>query len=487
MITRAERFLDNRGMPMSQMLQSVLREHLAALPRLQRLGDYYRANNAIASRKRAEGLPNNRIAHPFARYIVSVATSYLIGQPASYSADGFEDALAPISEAYWRCSISSVDIENARHAAIYGRGVEYIHTAMNESTGAITPQACALSPEQAFVVYDDTHESKPLFGVYFTRNTREDGMPDGYHIWVMGRSTIVELLSPDLNAGNFSVVKESQHYFGGVPLVEYWNDEDEIGDFEWVIPLIDAYDVLQSDRVNDKQQFVDKLLLLYGCTLETDAQGRKPWQQLREDKALCLPDNDSRAEYLQGQMQEADVEVLRAALENDIHKLSLVPNMSDQNFAANASGVAMRYKLMGLDQLISVKQQWFIEGLRARLRLFANFSAVQGNPALDPADVKITLTRAMPANMLELAEIAQAADSAGAASTETKVRLLHSGDDWTEDQIMAEVDKIENEDSRSDPQMQMGNLLYGNVDPQLDDQPEGQAEAVPPEAPESEA
>ena len=457
-------------MPMSKMLQSVLREHLAALPRLQQLGNYYRARNAISTRMRSAGLPNNRIAHPFARYIVSVTTGYLIGQPVTYSADGFEPALAPITDAYRRCSISSVDIENARHAAIYGRGIEYVHTAMNESTGAIAPQACAISPEQAFVVYDDTHESKPLFGVYFTRNTREDGMPDGYHIWVMGRSTIVELLASDLSAGNFDVVKESQHYFGGVPLVEYWNDEDELGDFEWVISLIDAYDLLQSDRVNDKEQFVDKLLLLYGCQIDIDDRGRKPWQQLREDKALCLPDNDSRAEYLQGQMQEADVEVLRTALENDIHKLSLVPNMSDQNFASNSSGVAMRYKLLGLDQLINVKQQWFLEGLRTRLRLFANFSAVQGNPALDPADVKITLTRAMPANMLELAEIVRTADSAGAASTEAKVRLLHSADDWTEEQIMAEVARIENETNRSDPQMQMGNLLYGNVDSQLDAQ-----------------
>ena len=47
-----------------------------------------------------------------------------------------------------------------------------------------------------------------------------------------------------------------------------------------------AYDRLQSDRGNDKEQFTDKLLVLTGCTMDTDEEGRPPWLQLRLDKAL---------------------------------------------------------------------------------------------------------------------------------------------------------------------------------------------------------
>ena len=141
-------------------------------------------------------------------------------------------------------------------------------------------------------------------------------------------------------------------------------------------------------------------------------------------------------------MSEADVEVLRRALAEDIHKLSMVPDLSDESFAANASGVAMRFKLWGLEQLVNMKQRWFIEGLRQRLGLYARFLELRGYPALDVAGVKIALTRAMPANLLEQAQIAQMAASAGAASTETRVRFLHDADEWSEDAVREEAERI---------------------------------------------
>ena len=439
MIKRAARYLVN-GMPSDTMLRSVLKEHMQNLPRLNMLGKYYRGESDIKGRERAKGLPNNKIAHPFARYIVSVATGYLIGQPVSYSADDQGAALQPITDAFDKCSIASVDAENARHASIYGRAVEYVHA--SEMAEQVLPCSVSLPPEQAFVVYDDDYHNRPLFGVYYTPETTEDGSKDGWRVWIMGETSVRECLMPDLRGNDVQIVNETAHYFGDVPMVEYWNDEDERGDFEWVISLIDAYDKLESDRVNDKEQFVDKLLVLTGCVLETDKDGREPWQQLREDKALCLPDNTASAQYLQGALTESDVEVLRSALQADIHKMAMVPDLSDKDFAYNASGVAMKYKLWGLEQITSVKEQWFIEGLKTRLRLFANFSAVKGQPRLDVDTVRISMQRAMPENLLENAQIVQYADAAGAASTEEKVRMLHAYDAWSDDMVTAEVEKI---------------------------------------------
>ena len=436
MIQRSSKDLVD-GMPTASMLMSVMKEHLTDCIRLNELKEAYGGQGAITRRMRSPGLPNNRIAHPFARYIVAVTTGYLIGKPAMYSIGEQNAALDAILDAFYRDSISAVDAENARNAAIYGRGVEYVHM---DADGL--PHVVALSPLDAFVVYEDNYDMRPLFGVYGIPRRREDGSQDGWRVWVMNDLQVAEYYARDLNGGAFERIDTSPHYFGGVPLVEYWNDESERGDFEWVLPLIDAYDALQSDRVNDKEQFVNALLVLTGCTLETDERGREPWRQLREDKALCLPDSQAKAEYLAKQMNEADVEVLRRALAEDIHKLSMVPDLSDESFAANASGVAMRFKLWGLEQLVNMKQRWFIEGLRQRLALFARFLELRGYPALAVTDVKITLTRAMPANLLEQAQIAQLAQSAGAACAETRVRILHSGEEWSEDAVREEVRKI---------------------------------------------
>ena len=440
MIIRAREHLGEDGMPPKDMLVSVLSEHRARAAQMERLRAAYNGESAILMRQRRNGLPNNRIAHPYARYITTMATGYMIGKPVSYSTAEPSDTLDAIQDIFRRGSESAENVQIARDQSIYGKGVEYVHVDGEEKL----PHTTAISPLDAFVVYDDTYEMQPLFGVYFTRRIKADGKHDGWHIWVMTDSVIAQYAANDLSTPGTPVSVE-EHFLGGVPLIEYWNDETEKGDFEWVLSEIDAYDKLQSDRVNDKEQFVDKLLVISGAVLEEDEDGRSPMQQLKEDHALQLPDQQSKAEYLTSEMRETDVEVLRRALIEDIHKLSLVPDLSDQNFAANVSGVAMRYKLLGFEQLIGIKERWFAEGLRARLRLYANILAVKGMAELDVADVKITFTHALPVDLKENAQTVQTAMTARAVSTKTAVTMLHDGEDWSEDDIDKEVERIQAE------------------------------------------
>lgn len=447
MITRNSSYLGPDGMPTPEMLGSVISEHQQQLPRLERLRKYYMADNDIMRRTRSPGMPNNRIAHPFARYITAVSAGYLVGRPVSYSTEAQIDTLEQVLDAFRRGSIASMDAENARNASIYGVGVEYVYA--NEDTHL--PRVSVLDPRSAFVVYDESYELKPLFGVHMTPRTNAEGASLGWTVTVMGRDRIASYSTVALTTRSFEEVSVTPHYFGDVPLVEYWNDENERGDFEWIVPMIDAYDKLQSDRVNDKEQFVDALLVLTGCTMDKDERGRSPIRQLREDKMLSLPDTQAGAQYLTAQIDEDGAEILRAALVEDIHKMSMVPNLSDKDFAANASGVAMKYKLWGLEQLTNIKQQWFTEGLRMRLKLFINFLIARGAPALDVADVKISFTRALPANKLEIAQYVQTAEAAGAMSTRTKVETLHEGEEWSQEDLDEEVEEINIEKGYSGP------------------------------------
>ena len=439
MIIRPRELLAD-GMPDARMLRSVLQEHLTIAKRLHRLRAYYDGDAPILERKRTAGLPNNRLAHPIARYIANITSGYLVGHPVGYAAPEANKTLEAIQAAFKRMSISAIDSENARNAAIYGKGVEYIFM-VEGAGGKAEPMISALSPEQAFVVYDDTHRCAPLFGVYYTPRRNADGDFIGYNLWVMNDRVIRHATANDGGFAHISADEDDvEHYFGGVPLVEYWNSDNEKGDYEGVLTLIDAYDLLQSDRMNDKQQFVDALLVLTGCTLDVDDKGRSPGQQLREDKALSLPDADARAEYLTNTLHEADIDILRKALCDDIHKYAMVPNLADDQFAGNSSGVALKYKLMGLEYLTAMKEQWFREGLRARLKLIAHVMGVAGEAALDVSEVEISMPRSMPSNLQEVAQIAQMASAAGAASTDTLVKLMH--DDWGQEAVDAEAARI---------------------------------------------
>ena len=92
------------------------------------------------------------------------------------------------------------------------------------------------------------------------------------------------------------------------------------------------------------------------------------------------------------------------ALAADIHKLSMVPDLTDEQFAGNVSGVAMRFKLLGLEQLTKIKERWFREGLRTRLRRFCAFLALRGEAEVDAGRVEIIFSRSLPVNELETAQ-----------------------------------------------------------------------------------
>ena len=137
-------------------------------------------------------------------------------------------------------------------------------------------------------------------------------------------------------------VSRAPHYFGGVPMTEYWNNASETGDFEPVLPLIDAYDALQSDRINDKQQFTDAIMVLKGVSAlgledaETDAARDDPAaaataasQRLRHTRTLFLPGDGADANFITKPDSESGGELLRKSLADDIHKLSFVPDLTE--------------------------------------------------------------------------------------------------------------------------------------------------------------
>lgn len=396
MITR------NREEPLTEsFILAAVTEHDQSLERLTGLYDYFLGNHDIETRERTTGLPNYMLVHGYPRYIAMMTSGYLVGNPVSYSYPDNEDALNQILAAYDEADVQSVDNEIALHAAIFGRAVELCY-----SDDKASPRVAALDPTNAFVVYDDTVQHKPIFGVHRIVSTY-NGVSSTSYITVYTETEQIEF---SVSGGNAVITETSRkpHNFGDVTMVEYWNNSVEQGDFECVISLIDAYDLLQSDRINDKAQFTDALLVLTGVQgfdAPIDGDTRTAGERLREDKTLALPLEGAKAEWLTKTLNEADTDILRRSIRTDIHKFAMVPDLTDENFAGNVSGVAMKFKLFGLEQLTKVKERWFREGLRQRLRLFAGFLSLKGAATIEPNKVAMTFTRSLPVNEMEIAQM----------------------------------------------------------------------------------
>jgi SPP1 family phage portal protein len=113
-------------------------------------------------------------------------------------------------------------------------------------------------------------------------------------------------------------------------------------------------------------------------------------------------------------------------LRKDIHSLSKTPNLSDESFSGNLTGVAISYKIWGMDQIVSVKERKFKAALQRRIRLITNILNTTGKN-WDYKNIDITFSRNMPQNLAELADVVTKLK--GMVSSETLLSILPMVDD----------------------------------------------------------
>ncbi len=405
--------LNSDGSISLALLSKCLANHAELLDRYNKLYNYYDGEHRIKERTLSNSsLPNNKLVCNHAEYITDMATGYVFGVPISYSGEKVEE----INELFTTIDEDSHNNELALDLSIHGVGYELLF--MNDDKVPY-PELAVSSPLSSFLVVDDTVKHKPIFAVTYNEKKDIEDKNVGYDVIVYTDTKATKYSFKDLKDKNATMVGESEHFFKEIPLIEYKNNKTLKGDFEGVISLIDAYNLLQSDRVNDKEQLVDALLAVTGVSFGDDENEMTATAKLvKEIKILELP-SDGDAKWLVKNLNETEIEVLKKSIKDDIHEFSKVPCLTDENFVGNASGIAMKYKLLGFEQLGRTKERYFKQGLRKRLKLIANVENTRAKN-IDPAKIDITMKRSLPVDDELAARIAQ--ETEGFISWETRVK-----------------------------------------------------------------
>lgn len=375
---------------------TLITRHRKGNERRRKLYDYYIGrHNEILNRKTRPGTPNNKTVNNYCKYIVDMCSGFFFGAPMTYKTTNDHDITALI-ECYGKQGINNTDIKLFKTDSIFGNAYELVYA--NKQSD---PASVSLSPFDTFVVYDDTAEHEPIFGVYYREKRDLTGTVTGYTVDVYTDTEIIHFQSIGANYLRLEETGRDDHYFEGVPLIEYLNNDEHQGDFEQIIHNVDAYNKLQSDRVNDKEQFVDAFLFLRSIEIDSDQA-----QKLKMEKILMGFDEYAEAKYLSKVLNESDTEVLTKSLNDNIHKFSMVPDLSDEKFGGNLSGVAMEYKLIAFENLIADKEAFFFAGLRKRAKLYINFLAKQNRmQPMDVHDIDIIASRNLPQDDEKKAEM----------------------------------------------------------------------------------
>ena len=375
----------------SMVKELIIRFRGEDLPRLKKLKDYYLNKTAILRRPCVDpSKPNNKVVHPFAQYITDTLVGYFVGEPVSYTSNEDISMLKMIFEYN---DEQDENVTLAKNCSIYGKAYELIYI---DEDGNV--RFVALDPREVIPVYGTSLDNELIAAVRFYTNRNLVFGVDEMIVEVYTDKEIIRYKTSDAVA-DLHLLDRIQHGFNDVPIVEYRNNDDCYGDYEGVMSLIDAYDTLVSDDLNDFEYFVDAYLALYGYTAEPEDIAKMKQQR------VLLMDNDSKAEWLVKKGDSQGVETTKERLERDIHKFSKTPNINDKNFGGNTSGVAMKYKLLGTENIASIKERKFKKGLQRRLELISGILSVLSRPSFDWMGVAITFTRNIPINEDDVANM----------------------------------------------------------------------------------
>lgn len=319
-------------------------------------------------------------------------TGYFIGKPVIYgSRNGNENYLQALQSVYDYNDEQDHNAELVKQGSIKGTSFEMLY--LDEQANI---RLAPVAPENLIMIYA-TGDTEPMavirtiYSVDKNKNRiRKVEFWDAEYV----------MYFKSINGGNLNLGEIEEHYWRDVPFVEYPNNAERIGDFEGIITQIDAYNKAVSNTANLFQYNDDALLKI----LKMGAVTAENIKEMKEAGAVILEDGGD-IDWLIKQIDDKALENHKNRLRSDMHTFSSVPYMGDESFASNASGVAMGYKLWGMEQVAATKERKFKRGLQRRVELITNILNIKGNN-YDYRDITMQFRRNIPQNDLEIAQIA---------------------------------------------------------------------------------
>ena len=161
--------------------------------------------------------------------------------------------------------------------------------------------------------------------------------------------------------------------------------------------LQDAYNNLLSAEIDDFDAFADAYLILKGVVADSDDLAN-----MKQNRVLLMDAEDS-AEYLTKNISDTQIQNMLQNINDQIHKMSNSPDFNDEKLMAQ-SGIAMKYKLIGFENVSSAIVANMTKALQKRIELICEVLNLTDGVTMW-RDITITFTRNLPENTIETAQM----------------------------------------------------------------------------------
>jgi len=395
---------------------SVHRENSSAIDYLYR---YYKGEQPILRRTK-EIRPEicNRIVENRANEIVSFKTGYLCGEPLQYvsrgSTDDVSDGISKLNDMMLLCGKAAKDKELAEWMYVCGVGYRMITPNAPYINSDIVPklqnrrtdftedeapfEIYTLDPRNTFVVYHSGLGEKPLVGVkYVVRQDKKivfSAYTDTHYYELVAENMI----------GGLRLEKAERRALGAIPIVEYPLNNARQGAFEIVLPLLDALNEVQSNRLDGIAQFVQSLIVITNGEIPEEKA-----KQIHEAGLITLKsfgENKASIDIIAEQLDQQQTQTLVDYFHQTVLDICGMPNRNGGSSTSDTgAAVQMRDGHSSAESRAKADELMFKESERQFLKVVLAIVRSTIGTTLKLADVEIRFTRRNYENLQSKAQV----------------------------------------------------------------------------------
>ena len=372
-----------------KVMDEAFETHLKNASEIEYLQNYEKGKQPILDRiKDVRPEINVKAVENHAHEITSFKVGWVFGSPIVYvqrasvdssgeSATSDDKGIAILNEMMFEESKAAKDKHLGKDISI--GGVSYrIALPKEERTGVSVVDIFRLNPRTAFIVKQNNIRKTKLIGASYVI-TKDD-------VVKMGAYTKDFYFELEKSTAGFEIKSVTRHLLGVIPIVEYINDEERMGSFERVIPLLDALNEATSDRLNGLSQFVQAILWMNNCEVDTAQM-----EELKDKLGLLTksePGNPASVQYLTATLDQSQTQMLVDYLYEQILQIAGVPGREQSTGGNTGQAIMLSNGWQIAETQAKNVEQLFIESEREMLKVVLKICEM--TEVTDVANLKVS-------------------------------------------------------------------------------------------------
>lgn len=368
-----------------QELRRAYTFHLVNSAQMDYLYWYRRGRQPILKREK-EIRPEitNKIVENHAEEIVTFKDGYLLGEPLQFvGSSKDEDITEKITQLnHWMKEETKAakDLELCEWFHTCGTSYRMVLPRRPDPFREAPFSLYTLDPRYAFVVYYNGLGSRPMMGVKYVVKSRGKKVFSVYtDKWYF-------------EIEDWKITKAKPHILRDIPIVEYPANHSRIGAFEIVLPILDAMNNMESNRMDGIEQFIQSLMKFINADISEDDFLRLA--QLGAIKIKSDGNNQADVEYLTQELNQTQSQVTKEDLYKSMLYICGMPNRNGGSSTSDTgAAVIMRDGWSDAEARAKKEEAMFKNSEAVTLRLVLRYADIYTGFDLRPTEVDTKFTR----------------------------------------------------------------------------------------------